>query len=87
MFSDLPLGSDYRDVAISVRFAAVAVIDFTGLVPKQIRGMAAYIAEDCSGHGTGGFMIPGIQDLVDDVTDLTGSLMLGSDTKSSAPAD
>lgn len=72
---DLPYETHLGDVAITINVAGTTDIDSILLVPDQIRGMAAYIAQHClEQRGVGGFMTEGIQGLVDYVTDPTSDL-------------
>ena len=72
---DLPYETHSGGVSITVNVAGVADIDSILLVPNQIRGMAAYITEQClEQRNSGGFMTKGIQGLVDYVTDPTSDL-------------
>ena len=74
-FFDLPYETHSGGVSITVNVAGAADIDSILLVPHQIRGMAAYIAEQClAERGYGGFMTRRIQGLVDFVTDPTSDL-------------
>ncbi len=72
---DLPYETHIGDVAITISVAGVADIDSIWLVPDQIRGMAAYVAQHClEQRKGGGFITKGIQGLVDYVTDPTSDL-------------
>ena len=72
---DLPYETHRGDVAITINVAGAADIDSILLVPNQIRGMAAYIVEQClEQRGSGGFITKGIHGLVDYVTDPTSDL-------------
>ncbi|KAK0515807.1 hypothetical protein JMJ35_001841 [Cladonia borealis] len=72
---DLPYETHRRDVAITITVAGVADVDSILLVPNEIRGMAAYIVQNCLEQGRGGgFITKGIQGLVDYVTDPTSDL-------------
>lgn len=69
-FYDLPHETHGGGVSITVNVAGIADIDSILLVPEQIRGMAAYITQQCLvRQRSGGFMTRGIQGLVDYVTD------------------
>ena len=74
-FYDLPYETHSGSVSVTVNVAGVADIDSIQLVPNQIRGMTAYIIEQClMQRGSGGFMTKGIQGLVDYVTDPTSDV-------------
>lgn len=74
-FYDLPYETHSGSVSITVTVAGAADIDSILLVPNQIRGMVAYIAQQClEQRRSGGFMTKGIQGLVDYVTDPTSDL-------------
>ena len=74
-FYDLPYERHSGGVSITVNVAGAADIDSILLVPNQIRGMAAYITQECLGQRrSGGFMTKGIQGLVNYVTDPTSDL-------------
>ena len=74
-FYDLPYETHSGGISITVTVAGAADIDSILLVPNQIRGMAAYVAQHClEQRRSGGFMTKGIQGLVDYVTDPTSDL-------------
>ena len=72
---ELPYQTYSRDVSITVDVSGPADIDTIRLVPNEIRGMAAYVANRCIGaQGKGGFITNQIQGLVNFVTDPTSNL-------------
>lgn len=72
---DLPYYTSFSDVAISVEVASPVDIEDIVLLPDDIRGMAAWLADRCiGGRGTGGFITKGIEELVKYVTDPTSDL-------------
>lgn len=74
-FYDLPCETHTGDVAITINVAGVTDINSTFLVPDQIRGMAAYVAQHClEQRGGGGFTTKDIQGLVDYVTNPTSDV-------------
>lgn len=69
-FYDLPYETHSGGVSITINVAGLADIDSILLVPNQIRGMTAYITQQClEQRRSGGFMTKGIQGLKDFVTD------------------
>lgn len=65
----LPILEDYRGVLISVDVAGPVEINEFRVAPNDIRGMVAYVANECLGRqGTGGFITSNIRGLVDYVT-------------------
>ena len=74
-FYDLPYETHSGSVSVTVNVAGVADIDSIQLVPNEIRGMTAYIIEQClMQRRSGGFMTKGIQGLVDYVIDPTSDV-------------
>jgi len=66
---ELPFAVSFDGVAVGVDVAGPIDIDAITLVPNELRGMAAYLANSCVGaRGTGGFVTKNIQGLVDYVT-------------------
>lgn len=71
----LPFLELYGGVSLSVDISGPVNIDRINVVPNDIRGMAAYVANQCLGRGgVGGFVTKRIQGLVDFVTDPTKDL-------------
>ena len=67
---ELPFDVAFGGVWITVEVASPVSIDSIPLVPNDIRGMAAYLANSCVGaRGSGGFVTHRVQGLVDYVTD------------------
>lgn len=74
-FYDLPYQTYSRDISITVDVSGPADIDTIRLVPNEIRGMAAHVANRCIGaQGKAGFITNQIQGLVNFVTDPTSNL-------------
>lgn len=72
---ELPFLEFYGSVLISVDVASPVSISMINVVPNDIRGMAAYVANECLGrYGVGGFVTKRIQGLVDFVTDPTSNI-------------
>ncbi len=72
---DIPYYTSFSGVAISVEVAGPVDIDQIELIPNEIRGMAGWLANRCTGsRGVGGFVTRGIQGIVDYVTDPTTNL-------------
>ena len=68
----LPFLEFYGGVSLSVDVSGPVNVDKIVVVPNDIRGMAAYVANQCLRHGgVGGFVTKKIQGLVDFVTDPT----------------
>ena len=66
----LPILELWGGVSISADVSGPVNIDRINVVPNDIRGMAAYVANQCLGRGgVGGFITKKIQGLVDFVTD------------------
>ena len=71
----LPFLESFGGVSISVDVSGPVNIDRINVVPNDIRGMAAYVANRCLGRGgVGGFVTKKIQGLVDFVTDPTSNI-------------
>lgn len=71
----LPFLDSFGSVSISVDVSGPVNIDRISVVPNDIRGMAAYVANQCTGRGgLGGFITKKIQGLVDFVTDPTSDI-------------
>ena len=72
----LPFLEFYSGVSISVDVSGPINIEEINVVPNDIRGMAAYIADTCVRRsGVGGFITRKIQGLVDFVTNPTSDIM------------
>lgn len=68
----LPFLDFYGGVSLSVDVSGPVHVGKMDVVPNDIRGMAAYVANQCLGRGgVGGFVTKKIQGLVDFVTDPT----------------
>ena len=68
--SKLPFLISFDDVWISLDVSGPNHITEINLIPNEIRGMAAHLANTCVRHsGVGGFVTKRIQGLVDFVTD------------------
>ena len=71
----LPFLESFGGVSISVDVSGPVNIDRISVVPNDIRGMAAYVANQCIGRGRlGGFITKRIQGLVEFVTDPTSDI-------------
>ena len=71
----LPFLDIFAGIAISVDVSGPVDITEISLVPNDIRGMAAFVANQCLGQGrVGGFVTRRIQGLVDFVTDPTSDI-------------
>ena len=71
----LPFLESFGGVSISIDVSGPVNIDRINVVPNDIRGMAAYVANQCPGRGgLGGFITKKIQGLVDFVTDPTSDI-------------
>ena len=70
----LPFLEIYAGIAISVDVSGPIDIKEIDVVPNDIRGMAAIVANQCLGRQLGGFVTRKFQGLVDFVTDPTSDL-------------
>lgn len=71
----LPFLEVHGGISLSVDVSGPINIDRINVVPNDIRGMAAYVANQCLGrNGEGGFITKRIQGLVDFVTDPTSNI-------------
>ena len=71
----LPFLEIFDSIAISVDVSGPLDIKEINVVPNDIRGMAAFVANECLGRGrVGGFVTKKIQGLVDFVTDPTSDI-------------
>lgn len=66
----IPFVEYFGDVTIAADVSGPIELDSIVIVPNDLRGMAAYVADQCIRHkGVGGFITKRIQGLVDFVTD------------------
>ncbi|CAD6593131.1 MAG: hypothetical protein ASARMPRED_007079 [Alectoria sarmentosa] len=72
----LPFLESFGGVSISIDVSGPININNINVVPNDIRGMVAYVADQCLGvqRGIGGFVTKRIQGLVDYVTDPTSDI-------------
>ena len=71
----LPFLTMFGGVSLSIDLSGPVNMDKINVVPNDIRGMAAYVANQCVGRGrVGGFITKRIQGLVDFVTDPTSDI-------------
>lgn len=71
----LPFLESRGSVSIAIDVSGPVNIDTINVVPNDIRGMVAWVANECLGRrGLGGFVTRRIQGLVDFVTDPTSNI-------------